>query len=205
MMKFERYRKMSRHGLLAILAAFGLGAQVIAASAAISAPPAATPNTAQAESPVTQTSTIGSWTVRCYRTANSVCDASQVAYERQQNLRVLGVSIALVPDKNLYTARFVVPLLVSFAKGMTIEVGSFRLPGLKYRRCERDGCYVEGVLPPQMIGAMAQAGASKGIVQIAAINGKIVTIPIAFDGFADALSQMKQWDAQKIAPAAAKP
>jgi invasion protein IalB len=56
-----------------------------------------------------------------------------------------------------------------------------------------------------MIGAMAQAGASKGIVQIAAINGKIVTIPIAFDGFADALSQMKQWDAQKIAPAAAKP
>jgi len=196
---------MFRHILLAIATVIGLGAQAIGASAANSAHPAATADTTQANSAVTQSRTVGSWIVRCYRTPGSVCDISQVAYDRQQNLRVLGVSIAFVPDRNLYTARFVVPLLVSFAKGMTIEVGSFRLPGLKYRRCERDGCYVEGVLPPQMIGAMAQSGVSKGAVEVAAINGKVVAIPMAFDGFAEGLSQMKQWDAEKIAPAVAKP
>lgn len=182
-----------------------LGVPAGAALAADPTPPAATTAAAQANSPVTQTRTIGSWTVRCYRTSGSVCDVSQVAYERQQNLRVLGVSLAFVPDKNVYTGRFVVPLLVSFAKGMTIEIGSFRLPGLKYRRCERDGCYVEGVLPPSMINAMAQPGTSKGAIEVAAVNGKIVTIPIVLDGFADSLAQMKQWDAQKSAPAAAKP
>jgi invasion protein IalB len=196
---------MLRYALFAVVALVGFGAQALGASAADPAQPAATPDTAQANSPITQTRTIGSWTVRCYRTPGSVCDVSQVAYERQQNLRVLGVSIAFVPDKNLYSGRFVVPLLVSFAKGMTIDIGSFQLPNLKYRRCERDGCYVEGVLPPQMIAAMAQSGGSKGAIVIAAVNGKIVTIPIVLDGFADGLSQMKQWDAQKSAPATAKP
>jgi invasion protein IalB len=196
---------MLRHALFAVATLLGLGAQAVGATAVNPAQPPAMTDAAQTNSPITQTRTIGSWTVRCYRTPGSVCDVSQVAYERQQNLRVLGVSIALVPDKNLYTGRFVVPLLVSFARGMTIEIGSFQLPNLKYRRCERDGCYVEGVLPPQMIDAMAQSGVSKGAIEIAAVNGKIVTIPIALDGFADSLSQMKQWDAQKSEPANAKP
>jgi invasion protein IalB len=183
-----------------------IGSAALAVPAQSSAQTPATPDaTAQAPSPVTQSRTIGSWTVRCYRTAGSVCDISQAAFERQQNQRVLGVSIAFVPDKNLYTGRFVVPPLVSFAKGMTIEIGSYQLAGLKYRRCERDGCYVEGVLPIQMIAAMEQGGASKGVIKIAAVNGKPVTLPIGLDGFADSLAQMKQWDAQKSAPAAEKP
>ncbi len=203
-MTSERREKMLRHAVFAVVMLMGFGAQAAAAENN-PAQPASTTVAAQADSPIIQSRTIGSWTVRCYRTPGSVCDTSQVAYERQQNLRVLGVSIALVPDKGLYTARFIVPLLVSFAKGMTIQIGSFLLPNLKYRRCERDGCYVEGVLPPQMINTMAQSGVSKGTIEIAAVNGKIVTIPIALDGFGDSLSQMKQWDAQKSAPANAKP
>jgi invasion protein IalB len=192
---------MLRHAVFAVVALTGLGAQTICASAA--SPPQA--EAAQANSPISQSRTIGSWTVRCYRTQGSVCDLSQIAFERQQNLRVLGVSIAFLPDKNLYTGRFVVPLLVSFAKGMTIEIGAFQLPNLKFRRCERDGCYVEGVLPPQMISAMSQSAPAKGTIKVAAVNGKIVTIPIALDGFADGLAQMKQWDSQKGAPSSATP
>ena len=194
---------MLRHTVLAFAVAGGLGAQAFAAGDPSNSPAAA--ETAQANSPITESRTVGSWVVRCYRTPGSVCDVSQVAYERRQDLRVLAVSIAFVPDKNLYTGRFVVPLMVSFAKGMTIDIGSFRLQNLKYRRCERDGCYVEGVLPPQMIAAMTQSGVSRGAIEIAAVNGKAVTIPIALDGFADGLAQMKQWDGQKNAPAATKP
>jgi invasion protein IalB len=197
---------MLRHAVFAAAALMGLAAQTIGTLAADDQPqPSVSTGAAQNGPQATQTRTIGSWTVRCYRTAGSVCDASQFAFERKQNLRVLGVSIAFVPERNLYSGRFVVPLLVSFAKGMTIRIGSFELPNLKFRRCERDGCYVEGVLPSQMINAMEQAGASKGSIQIAAVNGKLLTIPIVLDGFADSVSQMRQWDAQKSAPAAAKP
>ena len=143
--------------------------------------------------------------MRCYRTTGLACDVSQIAYERRENLRVLGVAIAYVPYRNAYSGRFVVPLVVSFARGMTIKIGAYELPNLKYRRCERDGCYVEGVLPQQMIDAMTQPGASRGAIEIASVNGKTVTIPISLDGFADSISQMKQWDAQKSAPPAAKP
>ena len=193
---------MLQHTLLAVVTMMGVGGQTIAAAAADPAQPAAT---TEANSSIIRSRTIGSWTVRCYRTAGVACDVSQVGYERRQNLRVLGVSIAFVPDRNLYSGRFVVPLVVSFAKGMTIRIGTFELANLKYRRCERDGCYVEGVLPAQMIDAMTQSGVSKGAIEIAAVNGKTVTLPIALDGFADSLAQMKQWDAQRSAPAAARP
>jgi invasion protein IalB len=195
---------MLRNTLLAAVALVGVGTQAIAVASADPAQPAAA-DAAQTNPAVAQSRTIGSWTVRCYRAPGSTCDVSQVAYERQQNLRVLGVSIAFVPERNLYSGRFIVPLVVSFAKGMTIKIGSFELPNLKYRRCEHDGCYVEGVLPSQMINAMTQSGVSKGAIEIASVNGKTVTIPIVLDGFADSLTQMKQWDAQKGAPAASKP
>jgi invasion protein IalB len=197
----ERRGKMLRHAVFAVVALTALGAQTIWASAAN--PPQA--DAAQAASPISQSRTVGSWTVRCYRTPGSYCDVSQVAFERQQNLRVLGVAIEFVPSRNLYSGRFVVPLLVSFAKGMTIQIGSYQLANLKFRRCERDGCYVEGVLPSEMIAAMSQSAPSKGTIKIAAVNGKIVTIPIALDGFADGLAQMKQWDSQKGTPSPATP
>jgi invasion protein IalB len=194
---------MLRHTLLAAVTM--LGVQAIGSAAADPAQPAAATGAAQANSSVTQSRTIGSWTVRCYRTTGAACDVSQIAYERQQNQRVLGIAIAFMPERNIYSGRFVVPLVVSFAKGMTIRIGAYELANLKYRRCERDGCYVEGALPPQMIEAMTQSGAAKGSIEIAAVNGKTVRLPIALDGFADSLAQMKQWDAQRSAPLAAKP
>ncbi|MGD0864757.1 MAG: invasion associated locus B family protein [Rhizomicrobium sp.] len=187
---------MIRHSLLAVAALAGICTQVCGAPLA---------GSAQSDPMISETRVLGSWTVRCYRTQGSLCDVSQAAFERQQRQRVLGVSIAFVADKNLYTGRIVVPLLVSFAKGMTIEIGSYRLANLKYHRCERDGCYVEGVFPQPMIDAMSQSGLTKGTIEIAAVNGKKVTLPISLDGFGDSLLQMKQWESEKSAPAAAKP
>ncbi|MGD0141791.1 MAG: invasion associated locus B family protein [Rhizomicrobium sp.] len=197
---------MWRHTVLAVVAMVGFGTQVYAASPPQPAKPAtAIDNTAQSGSLIEKTQTFGSWSVQCYRSPGSVCDISQVAFARQQDLRMLGISIAYVPDRKLYTARIVVPLLVSFAKGMTIEIGSYRLADLKYRRCERDGCYVEGVLPQEMIDAMAKSNIPKGAIEIASVNGQKITLPIVLDGFSGSLSQMKQWDEEKAAPAAAKP
>lgn len=150
---------------------------------------------------VTDTQTTGSWSVRCYRGGPFVCDMTQAAVERQNNLRVASISLAYIPKSNSYFGRFVLPLAVSFRQGLGIEVGTFRASKLSYRVCERDGCYVVGMLPPQMIQAMQVAGSTRGTMTGAFIDGKWFKIPIALDGFSDGLNLLKKWTVEKSAAA----
>lgn len=163
----------------------------------------AVPGHAQpAQSPlVTDTQTTGSWSVRCYRGGPFVCDMTQAAIERANNVRVASISLAYIPKSNSYFGRFVLPLAVSFRQGLGLEIGSFRATKLSYRVCERDGCYVVGMLPPQMISAMQSAGSARGAMTGAFIDGKHFEIPIALDGFSDGLNLLKKWTVAKSAAA----
>lgn len=152
---------------------------------------------------VTDSQTTGSWSVRCYRGGPFVCDMTQAAIERQNKLRVASISLAYIPKSNSYFGRFVLPLAVSFRQGLTIAVGSFQASKLSYRVCERDGCYVVGVLPPQMIEAMQAAGSTRGTMTGAFVDGKWFKIPIALEGFSDGLNLLKKWTVEKSAAASA--
>jgi invasion protein IalB len=190
--------------LLSVLA--GMASPLLAQSAPDAA--AANTNAARGGSMVTQSHEFGSWSVRCYKQPSGACDISQASFERTRKIRLLRISIIFAPQNNAYLGRFTVPLGVAFDKGMTIAVGSYRLPNLQYRRCERDGCYVEGGFPTALIDAMSASGAGKGAVEVFGINGRQVSIPIALDGFADGLAQLRQWAvvSKKAAPSdAAKP
>ncbi len=151
------------------------------------------------ESPITDTHTNGSWSVRCYRTSPFVCDLSQAAVDRQHNMRIASISLSYIPKSNNYIGRFVVPLGVSFDQGMGIEIGSFKAASLKYRVCERDGCYVAGVLPSEMIDAMRAPGISRGMMTGVFIDGRKFQIPIMLDGFSDGLDLLKKWTVEKSA------
>jgi invasion protein IalB len=160
------------------------------------------PSAAQTGAPtptaaITQSDVSGSWVVRCYRTDNADCDISQVLSMRGKNVRVLSAAIAFVPKTNQYVGRFVVPLGVAFAPGLTIEMGTFRATHLRYRRCERDGCYVEGILPDALVAAMQTPGLRRGLLDIVSIDGRNLQIPVVLDGFSDGLAMLKQWAAQK--------
>ncbi len=150
-----------------------------------------------AGSAVTDTHVSGSWSVRCYRVGNTACDLTQASFMRGKNIRVASIAIGYIPKSNQYIGRFVVPLGVSFAQGLTLEFGTYRAPNLKYRRCERDGCYVEGVLPQALIDAMQTEGLEKGAMDIVSVEGRKLQIPVALNGFSDGLSQLKEWTVEK--------
>ncbi len=153
------------------------------------------------ESPITDTHTNGSWSVRCYRTSPFVCDLSQAAIDRKHNMRIASISLSYISKSNSYIGRFAVPLGVSFDQGMGIEIGSFKAAGLKYRLCERDGCYVAGVLPAEMIDAMRAPGVKQGLMTGSFIDGRKFQIPITLDGFSDGLDLLKKWTVEKSAAA----
>ena len=154
---------------------------------------------------VTESQTFGSWAVRCYRAAATACDISQSVILKPRNIRELGISIAYIPSRDAYAGEFIVPLGVSFAKGMTIAVGNYALSNLKFRRCERQGCSVEGVLPAALIDAMTQSSGGNGTVQIEAVNNRKYAFPFALDGFRDGIALLKQLDVRKPAATPAKP
>jgi invasion protein IalB len=153
---------------------------------------------APAQTPaITDTHVTGSWVVRCYRVGNEACDLTQASFMRGKNIRVASIAIGFLPASNQYVGRFIVPLGVSFAEGLTIEIGSFQAAHIRYRRCERDGCYVESMLPQALLTAMQTPGLARGVMDIISVDGRKFQVPIALDGFTDGLALLKDWTVQK--------
>jgi invasion protein IalB len=157
---------------------------------------AAAPAPAQQANPqdLTVNEMVGDWTIRCFRVqAIAPCDMLQVAL--QQNIqparRVLLVSIAYVPRNDAYVMQIVVPLGVAVPKGLNLAAGTASLNGMKFNRCERDGCYVEGPVPAATIQALAAAGAKSSVTITAYQENRTATLPVSLTGFADALNRLR--------------
>jgi invasion protein IalB len=153
---------------------------------------------AQPAPAVTESHANGSWTVRCFNVSTYPCDMVQATFLRARNVRVSSIDITYIAQSDSYFGRFIVPLGISFDQGLTIQIGEFVSPHVKFRRCLRDGCYVESPLPPAMIAAM-QSPDMSGKLHIVFVGGKPLDIPIALNGFAQGLSQLRQLMAQHSA------
>jgi invasion protein IalB len=121
-------------------------------------------------------------------------------YKGNRNAKVSSISIGYIPKSNTYVGRFGVPLGVSFAKGLTLEMGTVHLANLQFNRCENDGCYVFAYLSPSLIEAMQSPGSGKGAMDIVSPDGRKFQLPIDLNGFSDGLGQLKQWTTQNESP-----
>jgi invasion protein IalB len=102
---------------------------------------------------------------------------------------VLSISIAYVPSMDKHAIQISVPLDISIQKGVTLQTDSYTSPVLKYRRCDRNGCYIEMAVDNAMVESLAKSGAD-GKVNIAADNGKSYTLKFSLKGFAQAHDDM---------------
>ena len=125
---------------LAAIAAIG----VVSIGVAVAAPPPAAAPAPTAPLQPNETKTFGDWTVRCYPIASpSPCDMYELLANKQNNQRVMSLSIAYLPSGDKHVIQVAVPLGVLIPKGLVIESDTFTSPMLRYRRCDRGGCYVE--------------------------------------------------------------
>jgi invasion protein IalB len=108
---------------------------------------------------------------------------------QQTRQRVLSLSIAFVPSLDRHALQISVPLDIAIPKGVTVQTDSYTSPVLKYRRCDRNGCYVEQAVDNGLIESLAK-GAAAGKVNIVADNGKAYTLNFSLKGFAAAHDDM---------------
>jgi invasion protein IalB len=137
--------------------------------------------------------TVGDWLVRCFPVANTnPCDMfqEQVRGDDQSRQRVLTFSLAFVPSMNRHILQITVPLDVAIQKGVTLQVGDYKSPVMKYRMCNREGCFVQIAPDNAVIDAMVRATVPNATINIVADSGKAFPLPVSLKGFAAAHDDM---------------
>ena len=171
------------------------------------APPAAPPQPSGPVQP-TDVNPVGDWTVRCFPVASpSPCDMYEELDDKNTHQRVLSFSIAYVPSSDRNVVQIAVPLGVSLASGTVLKTDSYTSPKMPFRRCDRDGCYVELAVPPDIINSLTKSGPD-GSLNIVADNGKAFALKFSLNGFAgahDAMTSLAKDKVNKGAAAAPAP
>src|SRR5437868_1413662 len=166
------------------------------APAANTPAPAAADQSGAAAQPAQQFSVnqnVGDWVVRCVLTtikSPAPCEVLQVTVNKDNKQRLSSLSIAYVPSREAYAMQVVVPTGVSLAKGLILGSSP---NGMKYTRCERDGCYVEAVIDNSVITSLSQAGKATGIAVVAYGKTDQIKFPVSLTGFNEAMDRMKTY------------
>jgi len=153
---------------------------------------------------------VGDWVVRCFPIASpSPCDIYQELNDQRTQQRVLSFSIAYVPSLDRHGIQITVPLEVSIPRGLVIETDSFKSEAMKYRMCDRTGCFVQMPIENAAINSIAKSGPDAK-VRIFADSGKSYELKFSLKGFSAAHDSMveqakakaKNVPVQPAAPAA---
>jgi len=185
-----------------------LFASVLLAAAAAAPAPAPQPpvpppapaaaDAAQAGAPAVQqfsvNTPVGDWAVRCAQTtvkSPAPCDVIQLTVNQDTKQRIMSFSLAYVPSRDSYAMQVIVPTGVALAKGMSLAAGQRALNGVKFNRCERDGCYVEMLVDAPTVNALSAAGKSTNVTVIGYGAGNEFKLPVSLNGFPEALERMK--------------
>jgi invasion protein IalB len=181
----------------------GVFAGVLLASGAALAQQAPAPDAAPAGPGRPDVKTVGDWFVRCFPVQSpSPCDMFEELDDQRSRQRVLSLSIAFVPGLNRHALQITVPLEVSLPKGLTIATDSYTSPVMHYRRCDRNGCYVEMAVDNGIIDSLTRSGPA-GKINIVADNGKAYGLNFSLKGFAAAHDDMVAQAKAKAKPVAA--
>jgi invasion protein IalB len=178
MKSFERKRAHAFIG--AALAIFLAPAAASAQAPAAPAGPPGQPDVKQ----------VDDWFVRCFPVQSpSPCDIYQELDNQGSHQRVLALSIAYVPSLDRYALQITVPLEISIPRGIVVQTDSYASPVLHYRRCDRNGCYVEMAVDKGLIESLVKSG-PVAKVNIVADNGKSYGLRFSLKGFAAAHDAM---------------
>jgi len=145
---------------------------------------------------------VGDWVVRCFPIQSpSPCDMFQEEDSQASRQRVLAISVAYVPGVDRHALQISVPLDISIQKGLTLQTDSYTSPVLRYRRCDRNGCYVEMPVDSALVQGLSKSGPAAK-VNIFADNGKGYALNFSLKGFTAAYDDMVAQARAKAKPIA---
>jgi invasion protein IalB len=185
----------------ALLAGLSYGAV-----AQVAAPPqgsgdAGTPNPAAPQFSVN--TRVGDWAVRCSLTtvkSPAPCDVIQQVLNDDTKARVMSFSLAYLPSSDNYIMQVIVPTGVALRRGLIVAAGTVALQGVKFSRCEPDGCYVEAIIDAAAVNALFADGASTRVTAIGYGQTNEINLPLSLEGFSVALGEMRKQARDRAIP-----
>jgi invasion protein IalB len=149
------------------------------------------PASAAVPQPAQQAERFDDWQMRCFAVkTGSPCDAFFGTFQKATGMRIVSVSIAYTPARNSYLMQIAVPLGIAVQQGVVVKAGEFKSATLEVRRCDRNGCYVEGGADGSLIAALVANDGQKGSLDVVADGGKPVSLMLSLKGFAKAHDAM---------------
>jgi invasion protein IalB len=131
------------------------------------------------------------WQTRCFAVKSvSPCDAFFATFQKATGMRIASVSIAYAPARRSYLIQIAVPLGIAVQQGIVVKAGAFKSATLEVRRCDRNGCYVEGGADGALVAALVANDGQKGSLDVVADGGKPVSLLLSLKGFAKAHDAM---------------
>lgn len=131
------------------------------------------------------------WQTRCFVVKSTApCDAFFGTFQKATGTRIVTVSIAYAPARRSYLIQIAVPLGIAVQQGVVVKAGAFKSATLEVRRCDRNGCYVEGGADGALIAALVANDGQKGSLDVVADGGKPVSLLLSLKGFAKAHEAM---------------
>jgi invasion protein IalB len=153
----------------------------------------------------TEVKTVGDWHVRCYQVSSPMpCSMQEILSQKGSDTAVLIISIAYNTQHKSSVAQIGVPLGVALAKGLTILADDYTAPVLRFHRCSRNFCFVETLLPDEVVSALSHSTNAK--IRITMDNdNKSYNVPYSLKGFSEAHDALVQFSTQKGSKAAPAP
>ncbi|TDP43856.1 invasion associated locus B family protein [Zavarzinia compransoris] len=152
----------------------------------------AAPALAEETKPDAETSTFGTWTMRCIAPAREdlpPCDILQTVTNRDNGQTIMQASFAYSPPQDKYAVQLVLPLGFLIPAGVLVRVeGGKDITDWPVTRCEAVGCLVERLLTAADFQEFRSH--DKGMVVVLDPQGKPLALPLEFKGFAAALDAM---------------
>lgn len=158
------------------------------------APPVAAHPPASSNVPQRTTATYGDWVVQCVENSSPpsepVCDMAQVTQLQGKNLPFSRVAVGR-PEKGQPVKLIVqVPVNASFSTQVHIQTGDAD-PGViaPFANCNPNGCFAEFDLKEDILKKLREATGT-GKLSFADAGGHDVTVPVSFNGFAQAFDAL---------------
>jgi invasion protein IalB len=178
-----------------LVAAFGFGAPAAfgqQSQPAPQTPPAAGGGQAPPELEMTERQ-FQNWILRCGRSQEGpeVCEMQQQTKDNQGRT-VMAVAVGTVPGSSDLGLLIILPLGISQPAGVSLAIDGGEETPHELDRCERQGCRVEMLIPPELLNRLKSGREAKVFFEADDPQGerRRLGVPISLLGFTAALGEL---------------
>ena len=115
---------------------------------------------------------------------------SQTVVLKQSRQVLTNVTFRIPVDTKQPEIIVQLPLGVLLAAGATFQVDENTPQQLKFKACDRNGCYANSPITPEMLAVLKKG--KQLTVGFQNLAEKPITVPLSLDGFGDAYDKMQR-------------